>query len=106
MLQSMRLQRVGHNLVTEKQQQTARERTHPRKIQIPLEKHDPNYKNSSWCTCQKSVTLRAASPGREKGPLTTSHVGPGILLPSTRERLRVVATVLRDRTGGERHTRL
>lgn len=41
----------------------------------------------------------------EKAPLTASHVGPGILLPSTRERPRVVAAALRDRAGGERHTR-
>lgn len=40
------------------------------------------------------------SPGCEKGPLTASHVGPGILLLSTLERLRVVVAARRNRTVG------
>ena len=64
-MQSMRLQRVGHNLASENQQQTARERTHPRKIQIPLEKHDPIYKNAVGALVRNLSALQAASPGRE-----------------------------------------
>ena len=89
-----------NNKLQEKEQIPERSRFHWRST-IPFTKTQLVHL-SEICRLYKLRVLAVS----EKGPLTASHAGPGILLPSTQERPRVVAAALRDRAGGERHTRL